>query len=161
MLIDYYIAGRLGQLWLGMHPALKARIGDSPALCLKAARDRQIQPALLLRAQEFAKRVWWRAGMASLLLFLPALLVTALFPGRVGTDIGVGLGLAVLPLAGTAMAQMFILGLRASQTAKYLGQGGTEPLDGYQSGYSSRYDFWAGTGVAVILVAILAYAGLH
>ena len=29
MLIEYYLASRLGEVWLRLHPALKARIGQA------------------------------------------------------------------------------------------------------------------------------------
>ena len=44
------------------------------------------------RAQGFAARVWWRAGMGVFLLVLPVLgALAALSPGRIGTDVAVSL----------------------------------------------------------------------
>jgi len=63
MLVEFYVAARLGRVWLRLHPALKQRLGDAPDVCLIAAVNREINPAALCRAQEFAVRVWWRTAM--------------------------------------------------------------------------------------------------
>lgn len=161
MLVEYYLASRLGQLWLRLRPGLRARIGDGPGLCRLAATDRQIGPADLLKAQLFAKQVWWRAAMASVVLFFPVIgLAAAVRPGRVGTDIGAAVLLILGTFAAIAIAQMFILFIRSSLTEGYLRSGGTQPLDGYQGGYPASYDFWAGATVAVIIMAVLTYAAI-
>jgi hypothetical protein len=162
MLVEYYLASRLGRVWLRLHPGLKVRIGDGPDLCLTAAKDRQIQPAQLWRAQEFAVRIWWRAGMAAVMLTLPVIgLSAAVRPGPVGTDVGVGVILGLGCLAAVAMLQMLVIRLRADQTRRYLLRGGSKPLDAYEGGYPTRFDFWAAAAVALIMVAILGYAGLR
>ena len=161
MLIDYYLASRLGRLWLRLHPALNASIGDGPDLCLTVAQDRQIQPAHLFQAQAFAARVWWRAGLVAVVLVIPVGIATAISPRPTGTDIGTAAMLALLALMAVAEAQAAILIVRARLTGRYLRDGGTKPLDAYEGGYPTPYDFWAGGGVAVAVAAILAYAGLH
>jgi hypothetical protein len=50
---------------------------------------------------------------------------------------------------------------RANHTARYIAKGGTEPLDRYENGYPTQYDFSLGTGLAVIVGGVLGYAGLH
>jgi len=121
--------------------------------------SRQLQPAQLLQAQAFAAQVWWRADMAAILLFLPVGVATALSPRPVGTDVGSAVMLALLALMAIAMAQLLIAVIRGQLTAAYLRNG--EPLVRHDGVYPTRYDFWAGTCVALGVAAILAYAGLH
>ena len=164
MLVEFYLAAHLGRVWLRLHPALKQRLGDGPNVCMTAAVDREINPASLWRAQEFAVRVWWRAAMASLVVFFPVevAIVAPLPPSsRIG---GLLIGILTLlwaAVAMTAMVQMMISRYRADQTALYIAKGGTKPLDGYENGYPTPYDFFVGTGIAVIVAGLLGYAGLH
>jgi hypothetical protein len=164
MLVEFYLAAQLGRIWLRLHPSLKQRIGDGPDLCLMAAKDREINPMMLWRAQEFAVRVWWRAAMASFVVFVPPAVAISLI---LGPDRRVeGLLIAILTVlsvtaAMTAMVQMMISGYRADQTARYIAKGGTKPLDGYENGYPTQDDFAVGTGLAVIVAGVLGYAGLH
>ena len=164
MLVEFYLAARLGRVWLRLHPGLKQRLGDCPDACMMAAVDRDINPALLWRAQEFAVRVWWRTAMASLVVFFPLIVAISLILGpnsRVeGWLIGI-LGLLWGAVAMTAMIQMMISRYRADQTARYIAKGGAKPLDGYENGYPTGYDFSLGTGLAVLVAGLLGYAGLH
>jgi hypothetical protein len=77
MLVEFYLAARLGWVWLRLHPALKQRLGDAPDVCLIAAVNREINPAVLWRAQEFAVRVWWRAAMGGLAVQVDVLISTS------------------------------------------------------------------------------------
>jgi hypothetical protein len=164
MLVEFYLAAQLGRIWLRLHPALKQRLGDGPEVCLRAARDREISPAMLWRAQEFAVRVWWRSAMASMVMLFPTVIAISLILGPKsrleGWLIG-GLTLLWAAVAMTAMVQMMISRYRADQTRRYIAKGGTKPLDGYESGYPTQYDFSFGTGLAVIVAGVLGYAGLH
>lgn len=164
MLVEFYLAAQLGRIWLRLHPALKQRQGDAPEVCLMAARDREISPAMLWRAQEFAVRVWSRAAMASFVVFLPPVVVVSLILGPnsrlEGWLIG-SLTLLWVAVMMTGMVQMMISRYRADQTARYIAKGGTKPLDGYENGYPTQYDFSFGTGLAVIVAGVLGYAGLH
>jgi len=164
MLVEFYLAAQLGRIWLRLHPALKQRVGDGPDLCLRAAKDREINPALLWRAQEFAVRVWWRAAMASMVVFFAPIAAISLILGpksRLESWLIRCLGLLWAATAMTAMVQMMISRYRADQTARYIAKGDTKPLDGYENGYPTQYDFSFGTGVAVIVAVILGYGGLH
>jgi hypothetical protein len=164
MLVEFFLAARLGRVWLRLHPAAKQDWGDGPDDCLMAAKDRDINPALLWRAQEFAVRVWWRTAMASMLVSFALVLAVAALLGRgsrVGGWIGGSLGLLGVIVLMAAMIQMMISRYRADQTARYLAKGGTKPLDGYENGYPTAYDFSFGSGLAVIVAGVLGYAGLH
>jgi hypothetical protein len=164
MLVEFYLAAQLGRIWLRLHPALKQSWGDGPDVCLMAAADRGINPAPLWRAQEFAVRGWWRAAMASMVMFVPPVVAISLILGPKsrleGRLIG-SLGLLSVALFMTAMVQAMISRYRADQTARYIAKGGTKPLDGYENGYPTKYDFSLGTGLAVIVAGVLGYAGLH
>ncbi len=164
MLVEFYLAAQLGRIWLRLHRSLKQRIGDGPDLCLMAAKDREINPMMLWRAQEFAVRVWWRVAMASLVVFVPPAVAISLIRGpnsRVEGWLIASLTLLWVAVAMTAMVQMMISRYRADQTARYIAKGGTKPLDGYENGYPTQYDFSFGTGLAVIVAGVLGYAGLH
>ncbi|HUB40556.1 MAG TPA: hypothetical protein VMA72_17045 [Streptosporangiaceae bacterium] len=164
MLAEFYLAAQLGRIWLRLHPALSRSWGDGPELCLMAAADRTISPARLWRAQEFSVRVWWRAAMASMVIFFPPAIAISVILGPKSRLEGwlVGcLGLLWAAVAMIAMVQMMVSRYRADQTARYIAKGGTKPLDGYENGYPTRYDFSVGSGLAVLVAGVLGYAGLH
>jgi hypothetical protein len=164
MLVEFYLAAGLGRVWLRLHPALRRHLGSGPDACLMAAVNREIPPAVLWRAQEFAVRVWWRTAMAALLVFFAIALIIATVFGRgsrTGDWLGASVTIVFVAVMAAAMVQMMISRYRADQTGRYIARGGTKPLDGYENGYPTRYDFSFGTGLAVIVAGFLGYAGLH
>lgn len=166
MLLDYWLAGRFGQLWLRLHRALRTSLGELPAECVLVSGGQLVSAARLYRVQSFAVRVWWRAGMTVFVLLTPAGAgVVALFPGRIGTDIGVALVLGAGCAAATAMAQMGLINYRSGQTRLYLlrtgPQAGEEPLPTGSPGLPTSWDFWAILIIALAAFGILSYAGLH
>ena len=53
-----------------------------PGGCARVASGEQLSAQRLCQVQEFAARVWWRAGMAAFLLAFPiALALAASIPG--------------------------------------------------------------------------------
>jgi hypothetical protein len=164
MLVEFYLAAGLGRVWLRLNPALRQTLGNGPDACLMAAVNREIPPALLWRAQEFAVRVWWRTAMAAMLAcFAVAVMITAVFGrgSRIGGWLLASVTIVLVTAMAAAMVQMMISRYRAGQTGRYIAKGGTKTLDGYENGYPTRYDFSFGTGLAVIVAGILGYAGLH
>jgi hypothetical protein len=144
MLVEFYLAAGLGRVWLRVHPALRQHLGDGPDACLMAAVNREIPPAMLWRAQEFAVRVWWRTAMALMLVFFAFALMIAAVLGR-GSRIGgwllASVTIVFVAVMAAAMVQMMISRYRADQTGRYIARGGTKPLDGHENGYPTRYDF--------------------
>ena len=166
LMVDYWLARRFGQLWLGVHKGLGATLGEMPGECALVAGGEQLSAQRLYQVQSFAARVWWRAGMAVFLLAFPlAVLLVALFSGPLGTDVGVGLLLAGGCLAGASMLQMGLLSFRSGQTRLYLGQAGREmagePLPSGSLGLPSRWDFWIILIIGLATFGIVAYAGLR
>lgn len=165
-MLDYWLAGRFGHVWLRLHKALRSTSGELPAECVLVAGGQRLSAERLYRVQSFAARVWWRAGMATfVVLVLAGFGLTALFPDRVGTDIGVGLVIGAVCGAATAMAQMGLLSFRAGQTRLHLLRAGShpapEPMPDGSLGLPRRWDFWLMLSVALGACGILSYAGLH
>lgn len=166
LMVDYWLAARLGRVWLRLHKGLRVTLDEMPSECALVARGQRLQAARLYRAQGFAARVWWRAGMAAFVLAVPlAAALTASIPGRLGTDVGVGLILVVGCLAGVAMLQMGLLSFRSAQTRLYLQQAGPQaaedPLPQGSLGVPTPWDFWVMVVIALGVFGILAYAGFH
>jgi hypothetical protein len=107
MMIDYWLAGRLGQVWLTLHKRLRLTYGEMTGECAFVAGGGQLSARRLYQVQGFAVRVWWRAGMAAFLLASPmAVALVALIPGSAGTAIGVSVALAGGCLAGIGVLEM-------------------------------------------------------
>jgi hypothetical protein len=164
MLMQYWMAARLGRVWLRVHKGLRARLSELPDDCALVASGQQLPAARLCRVQSFAARVWWRAGMAAALLLFPVIgLGAALRPGRIGTDVGVGVIFGLGCLAGAAMLQMGLLSFRSGVIRIYVLKAGPraedEVLPPGSLGRPSRWDFWVILMVALAVFAVLLYAG--
>jgi hypothetical protein len=166
LMVDYWLAGRFGNVWLRLHKALRATLGELPGECALVASGEPLSARRLYQVQDFAARVWWRAGMAVFVLGGPVGIgLVALFPGRVGTDVGVSVLLAAGCFAGASMLQMGLISFRAGQVKLYTqssaSQGADEPVPAGSLGLPSTWDFWVMLVVALGTFGILAYAGLH
>lgn len=163
-MVEYWLASKLGLVWLSLHKGLRPTLGELPGECALVARGRSLPAGRLCRAQAFAARVWWRAGMVAVLLVLPVIgFGAALHPGRVGTDAGATIMAILICLAGVAMLQMGLLSFRSGLIRWYLlkagPQAGEEPLPPGSLGRPTRWDFWAMLVIAVAAFGILLYAG--
>jgi len=163
-MVEYWLAGKLGQVWLSVHKNLRSALGELPGECALVACGQRLPAGRLYRAQGFAARVWWRAGMAVCLLVFPVIGAMAAFsPGRIGTDVAVSLISGLGCLAGVAMLQMTLLSFRSGQIRLYLLKAGpqaaNEPLPAGSLGLPKRWDFWAMLVIGVVGFGILLYAG--
>jgi len=163
-MVEYWLASKFGQLWLSLHKGLRPALGEMPTECARLARGQRFTADRLHRAQGFAARVWWRAGMASVLLVFPVIGVSAAVrPGRIGTDTAVVLIFGLGCLAGLAMLQMGLISFRGGQTRLHMVTAGPnardEPLPPGSLGLPSRFDFWVIMVVAMAVFGILLYAG--
>ena len=76
--VDYWVAARLGGVWLWLHPGRRDRFGDLPAICQDIASGRPVGGEQTWRAQEFAIRVWGWAAIAVILPGFPLIGIAAL-----------------------------------------------------------------------------------
>ncbi len=164
LMLEYWLASKFGQLWLKVQKSLQPTLGDLPAECALLAGGQRLTARRLYRAQAFAARVWWRAGMLAALLIFPVIGVSAaLRPGRVGTDVGVALICGLRCLAGIAMLEMGLLSFRSGQIKLYLTkanpQAAEEPLPAGSLGRPTQWDFWILAIIAVAVFGILLFAG--
>jgi hypothetical protein len=148
VMVEYWLASKLGQLWLTMHKGMRPRLGGLPGECALVARGQQLPAGRLYRAQAFAARVWWRASMITVLLLFPVIgAASALHVGRVGTDVAVGF-MMLGGCAGTiSIAQMGLLSFRSGLIRLYLlkadPQAADQPLPPGSLGWPSRWDWTA------------------
>jgi hypothetical protein len=163
-MVEYWLASRLGHLWLTLHKSLQSPLGDLPDECARIAHGQMLSAARLCRVQAFAARVWWRTAMAGLLFLFPVIGVGAVLrPGRIGTDIGVALMAVALCVAAVALAQMGVASFRSAQIRQYLLKSGPDaadqPLPRGSLGLPSRWDFWVTLLLALAVFGVLLYAG--
>jgi hypothetical protein len=165
-MLDYWLAGMLGKIWLRLHKQLRTTLGELPSECVLVAVGNPVSATELYRVQSFASRVWWRAGLVAFVL--GAAIgggIVGLFPNAVGTNIGVGVVLTSLCLAGVSTLQMGLLSFRSGQTRLYLRQSASgtaeAPLPSESLGIPTKWDFWAMLLIALGAFGIIAYAGLH
>lgn len=164
VMVEYWLACKLGRRWLSLHKGLRSALGELPGECALVACGQRLPAGRLYLAQGFAARVWWRAGMAVFLLVFPVLgAMAALSPGRIGMDVGVSLIFGLGCMAGVAMLQMGLLSFRSGQIRLYLlkagPEGANEPLPAGSLGLPTRWDFWVMLVIGVVGLGILLYAG--
>ena len=166
MLMDYWLACYLGRAWLLLRSILHLRSVNEglPEACRQVASGDGIPASMLFIAQDFAVRVWWRVGMAAILLVFPVIGVTAaLRPGRVGTDISVAITFGLASVAAVAVGQAGMIRYRSYQTRRSLWTPHDKPqanpaLSG-MNGQPHKADFWVMSAFALGVSAILIYAG--
>ena len=163
VMLDYWLASKLGRVWLSLHKGLRPALGTLPGECALVARGQELTAGRLYRAQRFGVLVWWRAGMVAVLLLLPATgLGAALRPGRIGTDVIVDFMILAGGAAGVSIAQMGLLFVRSGLIRWYLVKTGPkaaeEPLPKGSPGQPTRWDFWVMLIIAVAIFGILVYA---
>lgn len=165
MFIAYWLACYLGQIWQRLRRTLHLRpVNDGlPDLCLRVARGDAVPASILFMVQDFAVRVWWRAGMAAILLVFPVIAVTAaLGPGRSGTATSVAIIFVLACLMVISGAQAGMIRYRSYQTRSHLGTADRSPNDvglSESAGRPRKADFWLMSAIALGLCAILIYAG--
>jgi hypothetical protein len=161
--LEYWLAGTFGLVWLRLHASLRLGLGELPAECALLAGGQALAAGRLCRAQGFAARVWWRAGLVAALLIFPVIgAAAALGADRAATDVTVSLIFGLGCLAGVAMLQMALLSFRSSQIRLYLQtadpRAGDLPLPAGSLGLPRRWDFWVILIIAVAVFGILLYA---
>ena len=164
MMLDYWVAARLGKVWLRLRPGPGTALAGAPAVADSVARGEQVPAGQLLRAQEFGNRVWWRFGFCSLLLNFPLLgVVAAVNPGSgtAGLNVAVGISAFLVLLAAIGLAQFMALWLRSNRTRRFVlrhpGDSVTL-LPSDHPGAPHQSDFWLAAAVAVALLAIAFFA---
>jgi hypothetical protein len=164
VLFDYWVAGRLGRIWLAVRGPGRVRTAkrDLPEACLRLAGGEPLSAALLLQAQEYAMWMWWRMGLAALLLVFPVILaVAAAQHVQVAVDALLGAGIAEGFVMMAALSVGGLIAFRCGRTRDYVranpGAVG-EPLPKGELGLPSRADFWVMTVIGVVVFAALLYA---
>ncbi len=166
VMAEYWLASKFGRIWLGLHQSLRPSLGEFQAECAQVAYGQSLPAGRLYKAQGFAARVWWRAGMVIVMLIFPVIGVTAaLRPGRAGREVAASLIFGLGCLAGVAVLQMGMLSFRSGQVKTYLLKTGTpaekEPLPADSLGLSTRWDFWVMLLIGAAVFGILLFAGMR
>ncbi len=161
---EFWLAGKFGLVWLRLHAGLRLALGEVPADCALLAIGQTIPAGRLCRAQGFAARVWWRAGIVGVLLIFPVIgAAAAVRADQAATDVAVSLIFGLGCLAGVAMLQMALLSFRSSQVRLYIRavgpRAGGVPLPAGSLGLPRRWDFWVMLIIAVAVFGVLLYAG--
>lgn len=160
VLMDYWLAGWMGRVWLWARPGLGESLGDMPTTCLALAVGEIVSAARTWQAQEFALRVWARFAIVVILPgFLDIGVAAAVRPDQAGRNVGAAILGVLVILMAVGLAQMGLLRYRADRTRRYLRQAGpqagSEPLPDGAAGHPGRYDFWVMLVIAVAVCVIL------
>jgi len=164
MMVEYWVAGKLGQVWLHVHGSLRPEIGDLPGECARVARGEQLPAGRLWLAQDFAVRVWWRFGMAMCLLCFPFGFALGLFSSVhiVATALTAVFAVLVCCILISA-AQGAMLRYRSDQNKLAWTVTGPsaeqEPLPQWSDGLPRKTDFWVIMVVVGMIGLILFYVG--
>jgi hypothetical protein len=163
-MVDYWLADYFGRAWLWVRKGLAPRLGHLAGLCQAVARGESLPAGQLWQAQDFAVRIWWRFGMASVL----ALVVIGVTAKEVAQGAVLSAAVAVvatlLCFMAVAGAQVFMLRYRSDRTRLYLRKAGAaaseQPLPPGSPGLPRRSDFWLMLISALAVVGILGIASV-
>jgi hypothetical protein len=166
VLIDYWLAGHLGALWLRLPGGGRKESADLPGLCSSVARGASLPARALGRVQEFALGAWLRLCFAAVaVLLIVGIPAKVLSGGAIPYSAAVGFGTVLALVLGIAAAQIITIRYRSNRSALYLRKAGSaarlQPLPPGSPGLPRRSDFWVTFVAAVVIVAILAFAGFH
>lgn len=166
MLVDYWLAGHLGRVWLRLRKDRRKEDGDLPGLCASVARGATLPARTLWRVQDFAGMIWLGVGVTPMVFLLVAgVAAKALSGGAIPFAIAVGSASPLVILFGIAAGQMITIRYRASQIRLYLLRAdraaGALPLPAGSPGLPRRSDFWTALALAVIVGVILLVSGFR
>jgi hypothetical protein len=158
-MVDYWLADYFGRAWLRVHKGLAPGLGHLTGLCQAVARCEPLPAGQLWQAQDFAVRVWWRSGMASVL----ALVVIGITAKEVAQGAVLSAAVAVVATLSCFMAvagaQVVMLRYRSDRTRLYLRKAGApareQPLPPGSPGLPRRSDFWLMLIITLAVVGIL------
>jgi hypothetical protein len=165
VIVEYWLAGVFGRVWLRLRPGLRSALGEMPAKATEVARGASLPAVQLERVQDFGVRVWYRFAAVPLFLFVLVVVVAAVArPGPAGTGVAVDFILVLVFVMAVGMVQVIMLRLRANRTAAFVRQrlrlaaGFGESLPAGSAGLPRRSDFWVSSSVAIAFCAVLWYA---
>lgn len=156
MLVQFWIAGRAGRLWLAARPGLRPTHGEFPELCLQVSRGADLPAGRLFLAADFAVRVWFRFG-AVVLLAGAALITAVLVSSQSSPAVAAGVTLIAVTgfIAAFSTAMMGMIRYRADRVRLYLRlaeqAAADEVLPARAPGRPQPGDFWT-----VLLLMLLA-----
>jgi hypothetical protein len=144
-MVDYWLAGYFGRAWLWLRKGLRPRLNDLTGLSQMVARGEPLPASQLWQAQDFAVRVWWRFGMASVLsMVVVGIIAKAVAHGLV-LDVAVGVVATLACLMAVAGAQVKV----AAEAERTFGIDLTpplpprhQPLRGGDGGHVAGEQFW-------------------
>jgi hypothetical protein len=166
VLVDYWLAGHLGRLWLRLRKSMRPERRDLPGLCASLARGGALPARTLSRVEDFAATIWLWASLTPTICFIVgALAAKALSGGAIPFAIAAGFGSALLLLLGIAAAQVATARYRGNRVRLYLSRAdrsaGALPLPPGSPGLPRRSDFWIALTLAVIVGAVILVSGFR
>jgi hypothetical protein len=159
MLMDYRLAGWLGQAWKWLRISSRAKNADMPGLCEAVARGETLPARQLCQVQDFAIDVWLRAAGLPIVTLVTAGVVAKIIYGTAGVPAALvdPVGSVLLLLFGIAAAETILLSYRVRQSRLFLSgsrwasPGGRLPR---------RSDFWLALALGIGGTGVLLIAGL-
>ncbi len=116
-MVDYWLAGYFGRVWLGLRKGLRPLLGEVTGLCPAVARGEPLPAGQLWRVQDFAVRVWWRFGMASVLVMFAIGMIAIVTAHGTALNVAVGIVVTLLCFMAVAGGQVFMLRYRSDRTS--------------------------------------------
>ena len=146
MLVDYWLAGHLGKVWLRLRKSLRPEHGDLPALCESLAGGAILSARALYRVEDFAATIWLWASGTPMVCFLVGAVAAKALSGAIPFGVSAGVRSALLLLFGIAGAQMATALYRGGRVRLCLSKAdrsaGALPLPPGSPGLPRRSDFW-------------------
>jgi hypothetical protein len=166
VMIDYWLAGLLGQVWLRFRKNLRDRLGDLPDLCRSVSRGQDLPAGQLWRVQNFAVAIWWRVALVTFVLMgAVGLTAKALSPHRASPGLVGGAVLILSWLAVATFGQVFVARQRSYSVRSYMRHShdplGQSPLPPGSWGRPKPADFWVALILTIGLAAAIWYFGAH
>jgi hypothetical protein len=164
VIVEYWVAGHLGRVWLAAVRRPRAGLGGMPGECALVARGQSLPAGRLRLAQDFAVQIWWRLAVVAIVLAVAAGGSLAVLTAGQRWWTAAALVLAILSgITGVALAQIGMIRYRSGRTRLYLSQAGpqaeSEPLPPGTPGLPRQSDFWVVLATAAAVFGILFYLG--
>lgn len=160
--MELRVAAWLGQGWLRLARVAGLRSVDEgmPGLCRRVAAGERVPAVALAAVREFSFSIWWRAGMALVLLgFVLAGIDVSLPFGSLGMEAVLDAIRGVVVLFSVAAAEVAVQAIRMGFLVSWLRRFSPEPdevMPSSSAGWPRWYDFWLAVAVGVVIAAIMA-----
>lgn len=165
ILIDYWLASKIGRVRLRVRHSLRLRSvdGEMPGLCRRVAFGEQLPARQLRQAQYFAISTWIWLAVLAILLMLPVGIPLSIFHGvHLAATIMSALFASLIFLMAVALGLAGMSFYRVGQSRNYLRETDFEARNRalpVNAGVPRQADFWLVLAATAVFTVVLFITG--